>query len=749
MGIAQLIAILSGILALLLALSVAPLWQKLGLGIFGVMVISVSGYERLRLLWSERRGRLLDRLVATLFADDKAKVLLADSDGRILYHNAVVGRIDLSERPRMEQVLGRVLANPRTVQLRLQDKARQKGWAEETLVTRRKGLNLSARSVGADRILWRLEEVAGEVRAPSIPTIATGPEGAILQLNDPARQLIGDEVKALEDVFEALPLRSGAIHRLKPDLGAEDVVVWASETAGGGSIVAMIPTATERAPLPESWSVIEELPVPLLKIARSGEILASNRAARGLVQREMGSNARLSDLFEGLGRPIIDWLEEVAGGGSTGDKQFLRSHGDGPELFVQIILKPAGDFKDPHLIAVLSDMTEFKSLEAQFVQSQKMQAIGQLAGGVAHDFNNLLTAISGHCDLLLLRHDRDDQDYSDLIQIHQNSNRAAALVGQLLAFSRKQNLRPEVLDLRDTLADLTHLLNRLVGEKVRLSLDHDPDLMPIRADKRQLEQVIMNLVVNARDAMPSGGEIIIETENLTLKRPIERDRASVPAGAYVLVKLADEGHGIPSDKIPKIFEPFYTTKRTGEGTGLGLSTAYGIVKQTGGFIFVDSEEGRGTTFTLYFPAHLGPAEPVAAALPVAPRPVDRTGAECGVILLVEDEAPVRAFAARALRLKGHTVFEAENAEGALELLKDPGMRVDIFVTDVIMPGKDGPTWVREALKDRPGTGVVFVSGYAEEAFGEHQALIANSVFLPKPFSLNDLVETVAAQLAGA
>jgi len=259
----------------------------------------------------------------------------------------------------------------------------------------------------------------------------------------------------------------------------------------------------------------------------------------------------------------------------------------------------------------------------------------------------------------------------------------------------------------------------------------------------------MNLVVNARDAMPLGGQIVIETGNLTLKRPIERDRASVPAGAYVLVKLADEGHGIPSDKIPKIFEPFYTTKRTGEGTGLGLSTAYGIVKQTGGFIFVDSEEGRGTTFTLYFPAHLAQPEPVAPALPTAPRPADRAGAENGVILLVEDEAPVRAFAARALRLRGHTVFEAENAEAALELLKDPGMRIDIFVTDVIMPGKDGPTWVREALEDRPGTGVVFVSGYAEEAFGKHQALIANSVFLPKPFSLNDLVETVAAQLAGA
>jgi two-component system cell cycle sensor histidine kinase/response regulator CckA len=748
-GFAPLIAALSGVLALVVAVSVELLWQRLGLGIFGIMLIAVAGYERLRRLLSDLRGRMVGRVVASVFSDDRAPVLLADDEGRIVYRNRAAGRSELSQRATVEQALAQLFANPRAVQLRLQDKARQKAWAEEILVTRRNHFSLSARAIDADRILWRIKDLSKNSTEPGPPTIEIGPGNTILHLNEAARQLIGEDANALEEVFDELPLRSGAIHELKSARGSVDVSVWIAQTDGGRASVYLIPTAPQMTPLAESWSAIEELPVQLLKIARSGEILASNRAARALVQREIRSNARLSDLFEGLGRPIIDWLEEVASGKSSGDKQFLRSHGDGPELFVQIILKPAGDPKDPHLIAVLSDMTEFKSLEAQFVQSQKMQAIGQLAGGVAHDFNNLLTAISGHCDLLLLRHDREDQDYSDLIQIHQNSNRAAALVGQLLAFSRKQNLRPEVLDLRDTLADLTHLLNRLVGEKVRLTLNHDPDLMPIRADKRQLEQVIMNLVVNARDAMPSGGEIVIETENLVLKRAIERDRASVPAGTYVMVKLADEGHGIPADKIPKIFEPFYTTKRTGEGTGLRLSTAYGIVKQTGGFIFVDSEEGKGTTFTLYFPAHLAAAEPAIPALPVAPRPADRAGLETGVILLVEDEAPVRAFAARALRLRGHTVFEAENAEAALELLKDPGMRVDIFVTDVIMPGVDGPTWVRKALKDRPGTAVVFVSGYAEEAFGEHQALIANSVFLPKPFSLNDLVETVAAQLAGA
>jgi two-component system, cell cycle sensor histidine kinase and response regulator CckA len=283
-----------------------------------------------------------------------------------------------------------------------------------------------------------------------------------------------------------------------------------------------------------------------------------------------------------------------------------------------------------------------------------------------------------------------------------------------------------------------------VGEKVRLSLAHDPDLRPIRADKRQLEQVIMNLVVNARDAMPLGGAVRIETGNHTLTEELRRDRAVVAAGDYVVVRVTDEGSGIAPDKLPKIFEPFFTTKRTGEGTGLGLSTAYGIMKQTGGFIFCDSVQGSGTTFTLYFQAHdvVDVDEVVLDAPP--PRRMPRSGE--GVILLVEDEAPVRAFASRALRLRGYTVIEAENAEEALRALSDGTLAVDVFVTDVIMPGMDGPTWVREALKDRPNTRVVFVSGYAEDSFGEGRAQIPNSVFLPKPFSLSELTTTVQNQL---
>jgi two-component system cell cycle sensor histidine kinase/response regulator CckA len=265
----------------------------------------------------------------------------------------------------------------------------------------------------------------------------------------------------------------------------------------------------------------------------------------------------------------------------------------------------------------------------------------------------------------------------------------------------------------------------------------------IRADRRQFEQVMMNLVVNARDAMPDGGTIEIDNRLVTLERDLERDRAVVPAGDYVVVRVRDQGTGIAPENLSKIFEPFFTTKRAGEGTGLGLSTVYGIVKQTGGYIFADSEPGTGTSFSLYFPVQERVEEPVAAEVPSNNR---RPVHEGGVVLLVEDEAPVRAFASRALRLRGFTVLEAANAEEALEKLDDASLDVDVFVTDVIMPGMDGPTWVANALQERPDTRVIFVSGYAEESFSEDQARIPDSVFLPKPFSLTQLTETVQAQL---
>jgi two-component system cell cycle sensor histidine kinase/response regulator CckA len=545
-----------------------------------------------------------------------------------------------------------------------------------------------------------------------------------------------------------VPVHGGAL-RLSVHLAGEDRFFWRidrfSPAETGGSLPQ--PEPVVRPGDPAVGSDLEEVPVALMVFGPDGVLRVANRAARELMWQGELRAAMFHDIFEGLGRPVSDWLADVVVGRHPGGSEVLHARRTGDDVYLEVTLRRFVDGGRVGALAVLNDATRLKTLEAQFVQSQKMQAIGQLAGGIAHDFNNLLTAIAGHCDLLLLRHDSEDPEYADLEQIRQNANRAAALVGQLLAFSRKQTLKPEQLDLQDVLGDLTHLLNRLVVERVGLALVHrgpqaDRVLGAIRADKRQLEQVLINLVVNARDAMPNGGSIRIETEPVTLAEPLMRDRAKVPAGDYSVIRVVDTGIGIPQDQLQQIFEPFFTTKRVGEGTGLGLSTAYGIVKQSGGFIFVDSEPGEGTVFTLYFPVYEGDPMPVAEVVPR--KPAARQGE--GVVLLVEDEAPVRAFASRALRLRGYTVLEAASAEEALRVLDDAGLEVDIFVTDVVMPGMDGPTWVKRALEVRPNARVVFMSGYAEDSLSEDQLRIPNAVFLPKPFSLNELTATVQGQL---
>ncbi|WP_415922774.1 ATP-binding protein [Tateyamaria sp. SN6-1] len=684
--------------------------------------------------------------VSGFIEKDSAPSFVCTGDGEVIKANAAA-RTQYGTR-RGETLAGTLrstFANPGGILFRLKGVADVDGAAREDIVTRRGQVRLAVHQMGEDRLLWRLEPVAETSRGqdgPGLPMIMLGRTDAILYMNDAARALTGHRAKTLDALFDGMPVALGSVNSVTTQSGGVDVLVSAVDAGAGRRALYLLPppeTAQGNA-----WQCFEDLPVPLVRFSTDGEVQEFNRMAASLVGNGLKKGALLHELMEGLGRPLGDWLAETVSGRAVQQSEFLRLRRTDKETFVQVALNCMNDDGKASVLAVLSDATELKTLEAQFVQSQKMQAIGQLAGGVAHDFNNLLTAISGHCDLLLLRHDQGDADYGDLMQINQNANRAAALVGQLLAFSRKQTLRTEELDLRDTMADLTHLLNRLVGEKVRLTLTHDPVLKAIRADKRQLEQVLMNLVVNARDAMPSGGEIKIETECVTLNEPLERDRVSVPVGQYVCLRVIDEGVGIPADKLQKVFEPFYTTKRTGEGTGLGLSTAYGIVKQTGGFIFVDSRVGKGTCFSIMFPVLERTTPKPLVEAPKAKAASPKNGD--GVILLVEDEAPVRAFASRALRLRGYTVLEADSAEAALKTLEDEKLNVDLFVTDVVMPGKDGPSWVREALEDRPDVRVVFVSGYAEDKLNEQQERIPNSVFLPKPFSLNDLAETVHRQL---
>ena len=308
------------------------------------------------------------------------------------------------------------------------------------------------------------------------------------------------------------------------------------------------------------------------------------------------------------------------------------------------------------LVLHFIDTTEQKHLEVQFAQSQKMQAVGQLAGGVAHDFNNLLTAMIGFSDLLLDRHDPGDPSFADIMQIKQNANRATNLVRQLLAFSRKQTLEPVLLDPTEALTELSNLLGRLLGETIELTMEHGRDLGLVRVDRVQFDQVIINLAVNARDAMPGGGTLSIRSSNIALEGPVHRGPEVMPAGAYALIEVADTGAGIAREDIERVFEPFFSTKEVGAGTGLGLSTVYGIVRQTDGFIFVDSAPGEGTTFSIYLPRYQD-TEPIAAA-PEAKAEADLTGA--GTVLLVEDEDAVRLFGARALRNKGYRVLEASN-----------------------------------------------------------------------------------------
>ena len=389
------------------------------------------------------------------------------------------------------------------------------------------------------------------------------------------------------------------------------------------------------------------------------------------------------------------------------------------------------------------DTTEQRQLEQQFAQAQKMQAVGQLAGGVAHDFNNVLQAIIGYSDLLLANHRPTDPAFQDIMQIKQNANRAASLVRQLLAFSRRQTLRPEVVNLGDTLSDLSMLLKRLLGERVELDLKHGRDLWFVKADVNQLEQVIVNLAVNARDAMVDGGKLTIRTANVAAEETPALNLTGMPAADFVLVAVSDTGTGIAPEVVDKIFEPFFTTKEVGKGTGLGLSTVFGIVKQSGGFIYVDSVPGEGTTFRIYLPRHLPSAEEVEELPPepVAPQPVaDLTGH--GVILLVEDEDPVRAVNARALTARGYTVLEAASGVEALLIIDERTDPVDLVVSDVVMPEMDGPTLLGELRKRHPELKVIFVSGYAEEAFRKNLPEGEDFKFLPKPFSLKQLVETV-------
>lgn len=745
-SIIALMAALTGqeILRMVLVVAAATLVALVGL---------IAGLSR----FSSHRRNHDDLILMEFLSEDTAPSFVLAWDHSLLWANAAAQTaFPDATTVGLSKSLQSLMMAPSEVLRRLQSRLGTKDLVVEDIVVRRGHARAVLRKMSGNQLLFRLEHLV-ERQSDShstthIPLMTVSAKGTILSMNEPMRQLLGDRLRHIDRVFDTSLGTQGAVMSLSPMGGPKkDVRVYHAPLQGDRREIACLPTHPHESSASElsfGFADFDQLPVALVTLGEKGRIVAANSAAKALLHIENDEeNAMFSDFVTGLGRSVQDWIDEALDAPTLPQSEVLRIQRGADESFTQVTFAQTQSGPRDALLAVLHDATELKTLEAQFVQGQKMQAIGQLAGGVAHDFNNLLTAISGHCDLLLLRHDQGDNDYADLIQINQNANRAASLVGQLLAFSRKQTLLPEVIDLRDALADLTHLLNRLVGETITLSLFHDPDLPAIRADKRQLEQVVMNLVVNARDAMNEGGEIRVETRRTLLTDPMQKGRATVPAGEYAVILIRDQGVGIAPTTLNKVFEPFFTTKRIGEGTGLGLSTAYGIIKQSGGFIFVDSIVGQGTEFSIYIPAFHGVSDEAhkhshSAAL----APHDSQAPNDGVILLVEDEAPVRAFAARALRLWGYTVLEAATGEEALSTLENEMLQIDLFVSDVIMPGLDGPSWVRAARETRPETKAVFVSGYAEDLLSDDQASMENSVFLPKPFSLQQLTDTVRTQL---
>ena len=531
------------------------------------------------------------------------------------------------------------------------------------------------------------------------------------------------------------PLRLMQV-QLDPDtVSAPLIIVLLDEpegTSGNAPLVSQI------------QSLLGELPLGLALADRDGRFIFLNDAFCRAVRLPSGSRPIYpGDLVvrEDKG-PVADAVRRFANGQAVSSDIAIRLR-DQPEEPVALTIAGLRGMGDAALLLSLKDNTEESRLKRQIAQASKMQAIGQLAGGVAHDFNNILTGILGHCDLMLMRHTPGESDYDDIQQIRSNANRAAALTRQLLAFSRQQTLRPQILQLPDVVSEISNLLKRLLGETVLLDVKHGRGLGAVRADPGQLEQVIVNLAVNARDAMPKGGTVTIQTFAVTKADVRDMGSDIMPVADYSAFSVSDTGTGIPPELLTKIFEPFFTTKDVGKGTGLGLSTVYGIVKQSGGFIFADSKPGQGTRFVIYLPVHGEGAEAVAAA----PKPVEAAQESwgSGTILLVEDEDMVRAVAERALTRNGYTVVTAANGEEGLEILEER-QDFDMIVSDVVMPVMDGPAMVKEARKALPEIPVLFMSGYAEEQLRK-SIDVANVAFLPKPFSVQQLSQAVRDTLA--
>ncbi|MCL5775565.1 response regulator [Limibaculum sp. FT325] len=697
--------------------------------------------------------------------DTDEPAVLAQIGGQVIGANRAMARIAPSGARRVEGMLGAAVETDARMIYRLARGAASIGFAFEEVRARDGGAlrYLVASRAGPGAVVWTL--VAPETLANVMPaSIAGRYETApfchavlqgdrILATNLRFRAIFGpDPRRAIAPLMaEGLP-RAGRFLLPHADGSYRLMRAFVVTPGGGASADGIAPPTdlflfelgNEESARRGSSVGLERIPVAVLQITPEGRVVWLNEAARRMLGGDIPPGCDLAGLVSLRGRPFASLVDEAMIGGLQSTVEMVALRGPEGETFAQISLIRSDIDGAPMLLAVLTDASELRQLEDKFAQSQKMEAVGKLAGGVAHDFNNLLTAINGHCDLLLMGRDASQPDYADLNQIKQNANRAAALVRQLLAFSRKQTLNPALISLREVVSDTLYLLVRLIGDRVHLALDHarDGDACHVRADRQQVEQALMNLVVNARDAMPSGGTVTISTRRRDFFLDEARQDTVIPRGAYVELAVADEGTGIEESVIGKVFDPFFTTKPQGEGTGLGLSTVYGIVKQSGGFVFAENRAEGGACFRILLPQADAGAE-APAPEPAVAKP-DLTGQ--GAVLLVEDEASVRSVAARALTLRGYRVTAVDSARDALALVAQPDHPIDLVVSDVMMPGMDGPSFAAGARAIRPGLRVLFISGYAEEAFRRSMD-DPDYAFLAKPFTIAELTAKVKEVLA--
>lgn len=638
------------------------------------------------------------------------------------------------------------------------------GAGAETLLVDAKGIILGSTSGFAQR-------AAGDANA----TMAGQDFAALLRMDDRGRIYYSREGQAgapqmlvhipLDDTT-AEPAKTGPERYARANQAGISPTDTPPESASllfvldSGAVMGGAGDLAAQASMPRLEQLLAQLPLGLAMVDRDGRFLFANPAFARAVDVE-GTNLPPypSDLVISEDKSALsDAVRRFAQGSSNSGDMAVRLKSNEREP-VSLGLAGVRGLGEAAVLLSLVDSTEETRLKRQVAQATKMQAVGQLAGGVAHDFNNILTAIIGYCDLMLLRHTPGDSDYDDIQQIRANSNRAASLTRQLLAFSRQQTLRPEILQLPDVVSEVSQLLKRLLGERIELEVIHARGLGPVRADPQQLEQVIVNLAVNARDAIqayarrsgPTGagrGKLTLSTRPVTAEQVRRMKTGIIPIADYTTLVVEDTGGGIPADMIGKIFEPFFTTKETGKGTGLGLSTVYGIVKQSGGFIFAENIPGRdgkftGTRFTIYLPVHHG--EPVRA---VASEPAQvSTWSGGGKLLLVEDEDMVRAVAERSLSRQGYEVIAARDGEEGLAAMHSEG-GFDLVISDVVMPGMDGPAMVRQIRNIAPDIPVLFMSGYAEEQL-RNEITMSNMYFIAKPFSVQQIVDRVASILAEA